>query len=135
MPRPKSDPLLSALIAKLPASGEDWPVDRQLAWLNMFATAMGVVYGGDAAARLGAKPAPVVVTTAPPKPRHNPAAGHPFIIDKNGFVKRAEGGKRVLPDEVDGTIFDTRGIDSDLRTIIWKDNSRGLNGRDLTIVS
>jgi hypothetical protein len=41
----------------------------------------------------------------------------------------------VLPKDVTGEIYDTRGIDADLRTITWADGTTGLNGADLTITS
>jgi hypothetical protein len=138
MARPKSipsDPLIAALIAKLPAPGSEFPVDRQIAWLNLMATALGVIYGGDAAAKLSASANPVAPAAnatkpSPPPPPAKPK--YPFIIDEMGFVRNAKG-KRIKPDEVTDTIFDLRGIDGDLKSIVWADDSTGLNGRDLTI--
>lgn len=40
-----TDPLMSALIAKLPASGASWPVDARLTWLQMMAMAFQLSYG------------------------------------------------------------------------------------------
>lgn len=128
MPRHKIDPLLAALIKKLPA-GNEWPVDRQLAWLNMTAMAFGSIYGGDAAQRLGIKPEKIEPPKFEPVKRR-----HPFIIDEKGYVKRGTG-ERIMPKDVAGEIFDMRGFDSDLRAIIWADDSTGLNGQDLMIVS
>lgn len=131
MPRLKSDPLLAALIRKLPAPGGEWPVDQQLAWLNAFAVNMGVVYGGDAAAKLGSaqiKPVFMPVQQKPKLPRGG------FYIDDEGIVRNGAG-KRVVPKDVTGEIYDTRGLDADLRTIKWADDSIGLNGADLTITS
>jgi hypothetical protein len=138
MAKPKTDPLLAALIAKLPAAGTEWPVERQLAWLQLMAMAFGTVYGGDAVGQFGGKPP----TPAPakPKPTEKPdvkfarLTGHNFMIDMEGYVRRANG-DRVLPADVVGSVFDTRGALGDLRTIVWADNSIGLNGKDLVISS
>ena len=139
MKRPKSHPLLTALIDTLPLSDGKWPVERQMAWLNLMAMAFGVVYGGDAAARLAGR------TEAPSVPNGNelsiqmlqpePATPvtHKFIIDAEGYVRRGTGNRqRLLPADVTGEIVDLRG-DGDLRTIIWADDSTGLNGQNLTI--
>ena len=136
----KSDPLLAALIAKLPPSDAEWHVDRQLAWLHLTAMAFGAVYGGDAAARLGgsaaeqAKAATALLVEPTPSARPSkPAVTHEFIIDEEGYVRRGNG-RRVMPSDVNDMIVDLRG-DSDLRTIVWADDSTGLNGQDLTIVA
>jgi hypothetical protein len=131
MPRTKSDPLLAALIKKLPAPGNEWPVDQQLAWLNLMAMALGAVYGGDAAAKLGKSDVRPVFIPPQPKPKA-PKGG--FYIDDEGLVKNGAG-KRVLPKDVTGEIYDTRGLDADLRSITWADGTTGLNGADLTVTS
>lgn len=137
MARPKAaDPLIAALIAKLPAPGADFPPAKQKAWLKLMAMAFGAVYGGDVAASLEdeatAKPAPARAAPPPPKPKPS----FPFVIDAEGFVRRGNGNKaRVKPDEITDTIYDLRGMDGDLRAIVWADDSTGLNGRDLNIAS
>ena len=107
-----------------------------MSWLNLTALAFGTIYGGDAAARLGFKgealpPAAPVVKPAAPTPQ--PAPKHPFMIDKQGYVKNAKG-KRLMPSDITDIIVDLRGIDGDMKTITWADDSQGLNGADLTIV-
>lgn len=129
MARPKRDPLIAAMIAKLPEDG-DWPVDRQLSWLHLMAMAFGTVYGGDAAAHLG-KPQQTTPQTFKPvvvKPQF------PFYIDEKGFAKRQDGA-RIKASEVKGELFDLRGQDGDMKTIQWADGSTGLNGADLTIIA
>lgn len=128
MPRSKRDPLIAAMIAKLP-DGE-WPVDRQLAWLQLMAMAFGTVYGGDAAAQFGGKqPAPA------PKPALTPITPQfPFYIDPQGDARKL-GGAPVKAADVKGELVDLRGQDGDLKTIRWADGSTGLNGADLTIVA
>lgn len=136
MPRKKTttDPLLAALINKLPATGTEWSVDQQQAWLRNMAMAFGLVYGGGLAA--GHDPWPTLATAAPtPKPALPPKPKkpmHPFIIDKKGYARRGSG-ERVLPSDVSSEMFDERGHESDFRTIIWADESQGLNGADLII--
>lgn len=125
--RPKIDPLMAALIAKLPPAGSDWPVDQQAAWLRLMAMAFGTVYGGEVI--FTGKP----VASVPIQPKAKPSIGHPFLIDEGGFVRNAKTHKRVSPDQVDGSIFDARGQDGDMRTIIWADNSTGVNGKDFVI--
>lgn len=143
MPRSKQDPLIGALIAKLPKLGEEWPVDQQIGWLRLMAMAFGNVYGGEAAMILtnwkeSRDPVAAAVTTAltamptrvsPLKPTHR------FVIDEQGYAKNAQG-KRVMPKDCGAVpIFDMRGQDGDMRTIVWADDSKGLNGADLVITA
>jgi hypothetical protein len=129
----KTDPLIAALIAKIPPSEAEWPVDGQLAWLRMAAMAFGAVWGGDAVSVFAGKPTPSFGPVTVPK--RSPSLGHPFLIDEKGLVKNAKSGKRVNANEIDGTIFDMRGQEGDMRTITWADNSTGINGKDLTITA
>lgn len=132
MAKAKTDPLLAALIAKLPKAGEEWPVDNQIAWLRMMAMAFGSVYGGDAASRMVAPglikepglPVYPPFKLVPPK--------YQFYIDEQGVARKANG-KPITAKEVSGTLYDLRGIDGDVKTIQWADGSTGLNGADLTI--
>ena len=138
MARPKN-PLIQALIAELPDANTDWPVEKQLSWLNMMAMALGVVYGGDAAKRIedNSKPAePASKLAAPPQPTQKkiPKYDYPFVIEHNGHVLNAKG-NRVLPTDVTSAIHDLRGEDGDMGTITWADGSRGLIGADVTIVA
>lgn len=129
MPRRKTDPLLSALISKLPPAGP-WPADQQKRWLDMMGVAFTVVYGGPVGGGMSASFAPVSDKTATqPKP------SYPFVIDADGYARRGPNGKRIKPSDVTGPIFDMRGEDGDMRTITWADESKGLNGADLTIVA
>ena len=38
-----------------------------------------------------------------------------------------------MPNDVSDTLYDLRGDIADLRSIVWADDSTGLNGKDLTI--
>jgi hypothetical protein len=129
MARPKRDPLIAAMIAKLP-DGEEWPVDRQLAWLHLMAMAFGTVYGGDAAGQFGDKPpAPQAF-----KPVVKAKPQFPFYIDEQGNALNSAG-KPIKAADVKGELVDLRGMDGDVKAIKWADGSTGLNGADLTIVA
>jgi hypothetical protein len=129
MARSKRDPLIAAMIAKLP-DGEEWPVDRQLAWLHLMAMAFGTVYGGDAAAHFGAKPpAPQAF-----KPVVKAKPQFQFYIDEQGRARKQDG-TPIKASDVKGDIVDLRGMDGDVKTIRWADGTTGLNGADLTIVA
>lgn len=140
MARTKRDPLIAAMIAKLPDGGE-WPVDRQLSWLNLMAMAFGTVYGGDAAARLVHLPQPSyptrddVIAAMPPKLRDvYTKPQFPFYIDLDGNALNKHG-KPINAKDVQGELVDLRGMDGDVKTIRWADGTMGLNGADLTIVA
>jgi hypothetical protein len=132
MPRAKSDPLIAALIAMLPPAGTDWPVDRQLAWLKLMAHALGAKYGGEV--MFGGEAGGSMAKATQPgnvEPfRSRPA--HQFVVDADGFA-RNEAGERILPDEVESYLYDTRGDDADMSAIVWADDSTGITGLDLTI--
>ena len=136
MTRPKKNPLLHALISELPDAGSDWPVEKQLAWLNLMAMAFGMVYGGDAAQQMGASTEKKTVEPAKfgaVKKTEKPKPTYAFMIDEGGYVMRGNG-ERVSPKEVNGkTVHDMRGIDGDLGAIIWADGTMGLNGADINI--
>jgi hypothetical protein len=128
------DPLLSALIDKLPPTGTEWPVEEQTAWLKIMAMAFGSVYGSPATVQFNAdKP-----SIASAKPQAAPASkvklkvDHNFIIDLDGYARDAKGA-RILPKDIKEYIFDMRGALSDMRSIIWADGSTGLNGADIVI--
>lgn len=119
----KADPLLAALIARLPSPGSEWSTEAQVQWLRMLAMAFGTVYGGDAVNALSGpiRAVPTVKTPTPALVPEHP----PFFVDENGIARR-RGGKRVMPKEVSGEIVDLRGEDGDMRTITWADDSQGI---------
>ena len=142
MPRQKRDPLIAAMIAKLPDGGE-WPVEQQLAWIHLMAMALGVVHGGDAAARLAtlAPGAPsangnglVPLRNPPPAAMLREAPKPHFYIDKRGFARNRDG-VAINAKDVQGELVDLRGMDGDVKSIRWADGTVGLNGADLTIVA
>ena len=150
----KSDPLLAALIRKLPPAGESFSAEQQFGWLRLMAMAFNLVYGGDVAARLerdGLTPA-APRQDAPPAGRkwrfveparpaaHQPAApaapaqGYAFYVDEDGYARR-RGGARVLASEVTDTLYDLRGGLSDLSDIVWADDQVGLKAAELVVAA
>lgn len=138
MPRPKSgDPLLNALIAKLPAPGTNWPAKDRQAWLGLMTQAFDIVYGVEGSV---AVPAAVPAANKPAKASAPPSEmdGYKFYIAKDGTAWRYGGPKgkdaRVMPDEVTDAILDLRPV-SDLRTVVWADDSTGVGDHSLTVVT
>jgi len=124
--KPQIDPLLAALIARLPRPGTNWPTKDRVAWLEMTERALDVVYPRD-------------MTDIPDAhPQHNGHAApsepvYPQYIDREGFVRRA-GGVRINYPEVDGRLYDLRG-EGDLGSIKWADDSTGVLGKMLDIAA
>jgi hypothetical protein len=140
-PSVTTDPLLAALIAKLPASETPWPVDRQLAWLRMMAMGFATVYGGDVlsmmsaahgvrraqdddTARTGRNAAHAAQMTTPPQKKIH----QKFILDLDGIVKRTDTREAVNKDQVTSEILDLSNGGIDVRMITWADGSQGING-------
>ena len=130
------DPLLSALVDKLPPAGSQWSAIDRAAWLEMMGKAFDVVYGASGGPKLMSSPAPARPRPAsrtkpkaakkarrpmPPKP-----LGPAFFIDKQGFARKA-GGDRILPAQVlSGELVDLRGEKGDLDRITWADDAVGI---------
>jgi hypothetical protein len=143
---PRVDPLLGALIAKLPASGSSWSADRRTAWLKMVWMALDVVYDAGS----GEIDMPNFLEGAPPAGAARPAARQPakpdppkplgpagprFLIDLEGFA-RLNTGERIMPDQVHDFLHDQRGDNGDLAAIVWADDSCGIpRGLQLNITS
>lgn len=127
------DPLLSALVDKLPTAGTSWPAADRQAWLTMMNNAFDVVYGGAgggsmrSAAPQRPRPAPKKKPAAArrPTPAKVLRAGPQFFIDRQNVARRA-GGDRIMPAEVMGILVDKRGQNGDLGTITWADDSCGI---------
>lgn len=140
------DPLLGALIAKLPATGTPWPVDHQAAWLRMLAMSFGVVYGGDLAEIIDlpaflkpretlvggpaggamADGGTVLAPTAKPAPVTGVGEPDRYYIDKTGRARMDPGGKPITVNQIprDEALWDERPLGlRDLDTIIWADGS------------
>jgi hypothetical protein len=122
------DPLLQAVIARLPPSNTAWPIAARAAWLELVERAFDMVYpaeplnGGSRGGGSGVKPNGHAVPAAP---------DHAFYIDRENYA-RMSGGERINAIEVDGSLFDLRG-EGDLGAIIWADGSTGVLGKVLDI--
>lgn len=128
------DPLIGALLAKLPAAGTAWPREQQVAWLRMLAMALEVTYpGGEGLASalelpafLPAKAAAAMQPASAPEPPRPPAKPRPpFVIDLQGHA-RNERGEPVLPEDVNDIMVDERGELGDLAAIVWADGTTGI---------
>jgi hypothetical protein len=131
------DPLISALVDKLPTAGTSWAgADRQ-AWLTMMSNAFDVVYGAGAGGSMRqSSPALALPKRSPSgkaaKKARRPAAPKPlgptgpaFFVDKQNFARK-RGGDRIMPGEIMDFLVDLRGERGDLATITWSDGSQGI---------
>jgi hypothetical protein len=134
MSRKKRDPLINALVSKLPNEGDKFSASQQEAWLNLMAMALQTAYGYEDTATEPSAPTPVKRKPGRPRKAQAQKVDHKFYIDGSGFV-RGKDGQLINADQVTGELFDTRGEDGDLREIQWADGTKGLNGADLTIIS
>jgi hypothetical protein len=139
------DPLLNALIDKLPPPGV-WPANERSAWLKMMAMAFDVVYGaaeggveitrnGKAGLIAGMSEDEMERHAESTKPADPPFSSvvRTFFIDREGFA-RGPGGVRIVASQVDGRLYDLRG-EGDLGSIVWADGSTGVLGKQLDIAA
>jgi hypothetical protein len=139
LPRPlreaqQPDPVLAALIAKLPPTGSVWPAKKRAAWIQLIWTTFELVYELEAGDMLElpaflSAVGPVSSATVAPAAAAEAAKPAPssfaFYIDRDGFARRADHA-RVLAGDVGGNIlYDERG-EGDFMTIVWADNSVGV---------
>lgn len=132
------DPLLAALIGKLPAGGP-FPGEQRAAWLKMMGMAFDVVYGvaedmpnflGALPASAARSPAPAPAAAAPARAKH---VGHDFYIAEGGCALNATGVPVLIEDvPPDTIIFDYRPVVTgefrDVASIAWADGARGTMG-------
>lgn len=138
----KRDPVIAALIAKLPPEGADFDRARRVNWLRQIAMAFDGAYGVQLEIFIDVD-APLVVSgkdlvTDLPNPLrpHAPGtapttslrlAAEPdeirYFIDPEGFARMEPGNKRVRPVDVPNgaEIEDERDGDDSLDTIKWSD--------------
>lgn len=132
------EPLLAALLARLPGLGQPFPADKRANWLRMWQMALDDLYGvaEDMPAFLravtsaggGMSDKDTAVTS--PRLAH---AGHDFYINIDGRAHHVGSGAPALMSEVpEGeVIFDHRPpIDGfrDKDGIVWADGTRGTMG-------
>ena len=135
MAKAKRDRLLVALIAKLPMEAAQWPRADRIAWLQMIAMALDVVYGpcggirvmaegahGDEARHSANAPSSVSAGHRPTAPAAPPAPQR-FYVDRDGLAMGD--GKPVAMEDlpVGAILWDERlGIEcGDVGAILWRD--------------
>ena len=134
----RADPLIGALIEKLPASGSAWSIERRLVWLRMAAMAFDLAYGVDAPIEIKLAGVPMIMAAdagSPPEARREPAAtadvgprlgrkrqpDQRYVICLDGMAW--DGNKLIMPDKVGNgdIIWDFRAGDQTLATVVWAD--------------
>jgi hypothetical protein len=100
--------------------------------------ALADVYGGDTVGRFAADrhvDPPVLppsnVSTLPSRKKLNL---HKFYVDHEGYARR-NNGDRIMPNDVTDTLYDHRGIDGDMATITWADDSTGVGSFGGTVAA
>lgn len=130
------DPVLSALIAKLPPGGTAWPLRKRVAWMQMLWLSFDLVYEAEPGEAvelpsfLQAAPSSAPAAAAPEAPKAPPAP-YAFFIDREGYARRADG-ERIMPEQVGGVLYDLRG-EGDLGSIVWANGSAGVGGLQIDI--
>jgi len=134
-PAVKRDPVIAALIAKLPGEAATFTREQRINWLRQMAMAMDGAYGVDAAIAIDDAPGLTISAiparavsmthpTAPPQPVTAPADSDEirFYVDASGYARQDPGGKRIDPFDIpDGSeLEDEREGDDALDTINWK---------------
>lgn len=141
-----SDPLLAALIGKLPETAKPWARADRVAWLKMMAQAFDVVYGLEGTIEVPKMVPDIGTFSLEPgainlidrktgkivQPTRQAHAGHDFYIAKDGTACRADGSPVAMSDiPADEMIFDYRPIAGGFRDrdgITWADGSQGIEG-------
>jgi hypothetical protein len=146
----KRDPVITALIAKLPPEGARFDRPQRVNLLRMFAMAFDGAFGVqlpiaiDAAAELvitgGPIDMPSILAPSKPQPISAPAEEDEirYFVDQDGFARKEPGGARIKPHEIPPgfSLEDEREGDGELDTIKWADGvwPPGAYPNPLTIV-
>lgn len=131
----KRDPVIAALIAKLPAEAATFTRAQRVNWLRQVAMAFDGAYGVELAisidvdAGVTISGGPVEMPKLPLRTPPAPIAAAPepdeirYFIDAGGFARMDPGGKRVKPTDIPNgaEIEDEREGDDELDTIKWAD--------------
>lgn len=119
------DPLLDALIGKLPAPGESWPQPDRDVWFNLMRSAFDLVYGRDGQA--AAKPAVIEIPKLPLLGDETPATVPPgrWHVDAGGIARAPDGEEAPLEGTPRGTVLMDFRPEGDRRidTVIWADGT------------
>ena len=152
-PAVKRDPVIAALIAKLPAESGQFTRAQRVNWLRQIAMAMDGAYGVQASIPIDSAAAELVmsgglvempnpIAAKPASPALIAAAAEPdeirYYVDRDGFARKEPGNARIKPFEVPPgeTLEDEREGDDELDTIKWADGQwpPGAYPHPLTIV-
>jgi hypothetical protein len=132
MIKAKRDPLLAALIAKLPTEMTQWPRADRIAWLQMMAMGFNVVYG--ACSGIGVAPEETrgddrgadaphdVPAEGQAAPQAAPNTAQRFYVDRDGFAM-GDGRPIAIEDlPASAILWDERiGIEcGDAAAILWR---------------
>jgi hypothetical protein len=136
----KHDPLMAALIAKLPVQAGQWRRAERIAWLRMMAMAFDVVYGSSGGVRIApdggeagvgdeAYEVASIVREAQGEAEPPETAPQRFYVDPDGFAmgafRNGAGGRPIAMDDLPAgaTLWDERtGIEcGDVAAILWRD--------------
>jgi hypothetical protein len=145
MPRPKKqiyDPLIQAMIDRLPKPGDEFPRVERERWLALMKANMDLVYG-----QTGDMP-PIVQGNmiaddmkpsfvnkyvkghfhgGPTPPKFKPNKTPDFYVGEDGLCYN-KAGDRIMPEDVKDRLVDLRGPDGNIDVIKWADDSTGLKG-------
>lgn len=133
------DPLIGALIEKLPRSGTAWSIEQRLVWLRMAAMAFDLAYGVDApidislvgvpkimAADAGDPGPPrgsreAVINVAGPRLGKQRVPDQRYVICQDGMAW--DGDKLILPVQLGNgdIVWDFRPGEQGLERVVWAD--------------
>lgn len=132
-PAVRRDPVIAALIAKLPPENGAFNRALRVNWLRQIAMAFDGAYGvqlqisiDDHAVTISGGPVDIPAILSPgPAPIAAPAEPDEirYFVDKEGFARKEPGNMRIKPPDVPPgeTLEDEREGDDDLDTIKWAD--------------
>jgi hypothetical protein len=132
----RRDPVVAALIAKLPADGGRFSRAQRVNWLRMFAMALDGAFGVELPIGIDAAPdvtisggiidmPSILKPAAPPAPIA--ASAEPdeirYFVDAEGFARVEPGRARIRPGDIPAGLVleDERDGDDALDTIKWAD--------------
>lgn len=133
LPAVRRDPVIAALIAKLPAEGAEFNRALRVNWLRQIAMAFDGAYGVQLQIFIDVDPPHIVPGRDTVMDLPNPIAARPapiagpaelrYFIDSEGFARKSPGNVRIKPFEVppEAVLEDEREGEGDLDTIKWSD--------------
>lgn len=122
LPPAMKDPLLSAVVGKLPAAGTEWSHAEREAWFELMRNVVDVAYGplSPTGQKLGGVPAGAVVTSD--LMSHSPPAALRYVVAPDGTA--LAGDRPIDPADIpSGTVlhdYRTQPVDEEYSPIMWK---------------